>query len=428
MIELIAVELRKLIHTFRLPALAFGAVLLWLLSGHSAGVRYRTDLESYDRNVNLELERIERVREAGWHSQFIVQFLLPPARSALLLDAGAQYLPDVVAYEIGQIDRVRYSSTLRYNFALPRFLRLDWTFILLYVMSFGALTLSFDLVSGERERGTLRLLLSYPVRRAVVLGGKFFAVMLSLWVVILLGSVGSLLVFVGETGVSLEGADLVAIGIWWLAAVLYLGAFVAVGMLFSTACRNSPQALYWSLAAWVILVLGVPAASQVAAEVWRPALRTSEVDRMLSLEAAKQIAEVAADPSRANWDAEEWRRRIAEMYNRQLRSAFAQVELAERLSLVSPNGLFLAVMARTLRAGVYRLEDFIAETWLAVRQYAEAVEREGTVPAHPLLQLRSAWERTRIVDPPWSLWLFLAAWVAAAEVLAVVILVRSDIE
>lgn len=101
MIELVGVELRKLIHTFRLPALVAGAILLWLLAGHSAGVRYQTDLESYCRNVNLELERLDRVREAGWRPQFIVQFLLPPARSALLLDAGAQYLPDAVAYEIG---------------------------------------------------------------------------------------------------------------------------------------------------------------------------------------------------------------------------------------------------------------------------------------------------------------------------------------
>lgn len=428
MIELVGVELRKLVHTFRLPTLAAGAILLWLLAGYSAGVRYRTDLESFDRNVNLELERLDRVREAGWRSQFIVQFLLPPARSALLLDAGAQYLPDVVAYEIGQIDRVRYSSTLRYNYALPRFLRLDWTFILLYVMSFGALTLSFDLVSGERERGTLRLLLSYPVRRAVVLGGKFLAVMLSLWVVVLLGSLVSLLVFVWEAEVSLEWNDLAAVGIWWLGAVLYLGAFVTLGMLFSTACRNSPQALYWSLAAWVILVLGVPAASQVAAEAWRPALRTSQVDRIISLEAAKQLARATAAPSAESRDAEEWRRRIAEMYNRQLRSAFGQVALAERLSLVSPNGLFLAVVTRTVRAGVYRLEDFIAETWLAVREYAEAVEREGPRLVHPLLRLRAAWQGTRIKDPPWSLWLLLACWVAVAGGLAIVLLVWSDIE
>lgn len=151
---------------------------------------------------------------------------------------------------------------------------------------------------------------------------------------------------------SLEWRDLAAVGLWWLGAVLYPDAFVVLGMLFSTACRNSAQALYWSLAAWLILVLGIPAASQVAAEVWRPALRTSKVDRMISLEASKRIAEAAADPSGEGWDAEEWRRRIAEMYNRQLRSAFAQVALAERLSLVSSNGLFLAVMARTLRAGV----------------------------------------------------------------------------
>lgn len=61
-------------------------------------------------------------------------------------------------------------------------------------------------------------------------------------------------------------------------------------------------------------------------------------------------------------------------------------------------------------------------------QYAEAVEREGPQLAHPLLQLRAAWQRTRIADPPLGLWLLLAGWVTAVGGLAIVFLVRSDIE
>jgi len=428
-LDLLAVELRKLSRTFRLPFLGVCAVLLWMLAGYAAGLRHRTDLEAFEQSVSLELERIERVRAADWRSQFIVQFYLLPSRTSLLLDAGAQYLPDVIAYKLGEIDRIRYSSSLRYNYALPRFMRLDWSFVLLYVVSFGALTLTFDAVSGERERGTLRLLLSYPVRRPLVLLGKFLAVMTALWVIVLVGTSASLLIFSETAGVALEWSDLLAVLIWWLGAVLYLGVFVALGLLFSTVCRNSPQSLYWALAAWVVLALGVPAASQLAGEACRPALRGSEVDRLVEIEAAKQLREdsksTSEEPSRSPSD---MRRRIAEMYNQQFRSALGQVQLAERFSMISPNGLFLSSLVRSLRGGVDRLSDFVAETSVAVRTFAEVVAEQGITVPHPLLELRAKWMKTRVSEvSPWE-WFLLAGVAAALLVASALVLVRSDIE
>ena len=44
-----------------------------------------------------------------------------------------------------------------------------------YLLPLLALMLSFDAVVGESERGTLNLLLAYPVDRWQVILGKFFA-------------------------------------------------------------------------------------------------------------------------------------------------------------------------------------------------------------------------------------------------------------
>lgn len=47
--------------------------------------------------------------------------------------------------------------------------------------------MSFDAVAGEVERGTLPLLLTYPVVRWEVLAGKFFAHLAIFFVAILAG-------------------------------------------------------------------------------------------------------------------------------------------------------------------------------------------------------------------------------------------------
>ena len=58
---------------------------------------------------------------------------------------------------------------------LPRIGALDWSYIIGLVTSFVAILLTFDAISGERENGTLALVLSNAVSRAGVLAGKFLA-------------------------------------------------------------------------------------------------------------------------------------------------------------------------------------------------------------------------------------------------------------
>jgi ABC-type transport system involved in multi-copper enzyme maturation permease subunit len=57
---------------------------------------------------------------------------------------------------------------------------MDWFLIVGVVMSLLALVFSYDAICGEREDGTLRLAISYPVSRSVLLLGKWTGGFLSL--------------------------------------------------------------------------------------------------------------------------------------------------------------------------------------------------------------------------------------------------------
>ena len=75
---------------------------------------------------------------------------------------------------------------------LKTFLEIDWAFVMGLIVSFVAILFTYDAVCGEREDGTLRLMLSGSVPRDGVLLGKFIGAFLSVSAPIVLGAILSL--------------------------------------------------------------------------------------------------------------------------------------------------------------------------------------------------------------------------------------------
>ncbi|MCP5151706.1 MAG: ABC transporter permease subunit [Ectothiorhodospiraceae bacterium] len=121
-----------------------------------------------------------------------------------------------------------------------------------YLVPLLALLLSFDGLVGEAERGTLNLLLTYPVSRWQVVIGKFVGYLVVLGLALALGY-GGAGVLVGYRGGSAEGWQLYAA---MTGASLALGAaFLAVGCLVSALARERATAIGICIAVWLGLVV-----------------------------------------------------------------------------------------------------------------------------------------------------------------------------
>jgi len=122
----------------------------------------------------------------------------------------------------------------------------------IFLLPLIALLLSFDALVGEFERGTMLLLLTYPVSRGQIILGKF------------LGHV-AILAFATVLGYGAAGLALAAGGGSFAAwrpfaamigsSVLLGAAFVAVGYLISAAVGNRGTAAGLAVGAWLIFVL-----------------------------------------------------------------------------------------------------------------------------------------------------------------------------
>jgi ABC-2 type transport system permease protein len=117
-----------------------------------------------------------------------------------------------------------------------------------------SIALGFDLITREREEGSLKSLLSHPVYRDSVINGKFLGAMGILFVV--MGSVFLVtLAIMLFYGVVPAGDDLLRVAAFFLMALLYCAVFFAAATLFSTVAKTSAMSILCVLSLVVALII-----------------------------------------------------------------------------------------------------------------------------------------------------------------------------
>lgn len=122
-----------------------------------------------------------------------------------------------------------------------------------YLIPLIALMLSFDALVGEFERGTMMLLLTYPVTRWQVIMGKFLGHVLILLIAIIAGYGGAILIMSVVTGGSLEGWQAyvsMMLSSWLLGAI-----FIALGYFLSVIVKERATAAGAAIGLWLVFVV-----------------------------------------------------------------------------------------------------------------------------------------------------------------------------
>jgi Cu-processing system permease protein len=124
----------------------------------------------------------------------------------------------------------------------------------IFLLPLIALLISHDAVVGDMERGTMLLLLSYPVARWQVLLGKFLGHLAVLAFATCLGY-GAAAAALVATGSRLDQDSLLAFAAMIGSSVLLGAVFVAIGYLVSALVRDRGTAAGACIGLWLLLVL-----------------------------------------------------------------------------------------------------------------------------------------------------------------------------
>lgn len=134
-----------------------------------------------------------------------------------------------------------------------------------------AIAVGFNLIAGEREEDTLKVLLSRPVYRDEVITGKTLggvAVLAFASAAVFAVALGGVLV----AGLTVTPHDAVIVVRCWGATLLFLLAYFGVAVAFSAFSEDSGRALAWAMVVFILFSTVVPVvAVDVARTVAGPA-------------------------------------------------------------------------------------------------------------------------------------------------------------
>ncbi len=155
----------------------------------------------------------------------------------------------------------------------------DYLFNVSFIVSLAALIFTFNRISGEREKGTLRLMISSSIRRGEILLAKIVGNYLVLLVPFIIALLAALIILNTSSVVSIWSSKL-----WFallaiiLITLLFMLVMVSLGICVSTLTHGSMASIMMLFLVWVMAVLGIPKMSPMIAEAVYPIESKNVVD------------------------------------------------------------------------------------------------------------------------------------------------------
>jgi ABC-type transport system involved in multi-copper enzyme maturation permease subunit len=263
----------------------------------------------------------------------------------------------------------------------PDVTKVDWAFIIAYVLSLIALLFTFDSISGEREHGTLRLMLANAVPRHTVLIGKFLGALISVSIPFTLAALMNLLMVSTASGVHLNIEAWGRLGIICFIALLYTCFFLALGLLVSARVQRSAVSLVILLLMWVTFVVFMPSTLASIASEFSPSMPSGEkwmryYQRHNELRGRYGYYLYSDEVDKKTLTAKsEFYTKDAEMresLNREfLTGKIAQVQYARSITRTSPATLLQHLLESFAGTGFARHLQFVDNVERYARQYRE---------------------------------------------------------
>ena len=164
---------------------------------------------------------------------------------------------EVLLFEVPyQAESIKSSESI--NPYLAIFASFDVVYIFQLVLSLLAILIASETISGEKEDGTLRLMLTTNVSRAQVLAGKILAGLTTLAIPTALGFILLMILLLGTEYIEVGSGEWARLGLLFALSLLYLLVFYLIGLVISCATHRSATSLVVALFTWALLAIVLP--------------------------------------------------------------------------------------------------------------------------------------------------------------------------
>ena len=306
-----------------------------------------------------------------------------PSPLRFCAEGGEVHLPDMIKCSYGGIQfwSLEYPDGNIYMRKVePDVTQIDWGFIIGYILSLIALLFTFDAISGEHERGTLRLMLANSIPRHTVLIGKFIGALISIQIPFMLAILMNLMIISSDSAVYLNTDSWVRIGIIFFIALLYICLFVALGLLISARVQQSIVSLVILLLVWVTFVVFMPSTLAALTSGFTPSMSYKDYEERYGQDYLNFQRTFESSWHRS--DDEKMIRIRGEFFtnyalkNEHLNGEYLnyqidQVQRARAITSISPAALLQHLLELFAGTGLDRHQQFIANVQRYAREFRE---------------------------------------------------------
>ena len=271
---LIRKELLENLLTLRLGVALVFCLVLAVMATLIGSLDYSNNLDSY---ASESANQSERNSEATTYNSINPSIMVPPMPLSILSRGNVSTSGQGVYFGLGYVPITAWSLSDAVSRLMKVLVQVDFSTVVALLLSFLAVVLGFDGICGERQRGTLKEMLSNPVPRSHVVLAKLVGGMLSLWVPFALCFVVSLLIMLANPDIQLDGDDWLRLAILFALSCLFLAQIFSLSLMVSALTRDASTALTICLFGWLVAGIGyvsfLPSMSRYgvdepSAEIW----------------------------------------------------------------------------------------------------------------------------------------------------------------
>ena len=253
LIPLLEHELQNLLKSRRIYLTVTMFILLFATVFIVRVIDYQKQINQYIDDVRLNEKDL---REAANYSQVKPRAIQQPIIFSIYNEGFK--IPRVATiqyYEpITNTRSLNEETNLLYNEST----QLDITFLITFFLSLFILLISYDSVNGEKQVGTLRILMTYPLKRQSFILKKmlgiFFFVALTFTIPYVL-SIGVLMyIFTNMLSINF----FLSAFFYWFLVMLFILFFSLLGIFISCCTTNPNRSLVYCLLVWIMFSIVLP--------------------------------------------------------------------------------------------------------------------------------------------------------------------------
>ena len=252
---LVTREIQGAIIDFRFWVVLILCISIIPLSFYVSVKNYSQKLSNYQQEVQSYLDKTQV------YSNFKAEGVHPPAPLGIFSQGLESKMPHKIFTSRDEGFKVEYAKPDNKKDLLGE---IDFAFIVAFVLSILAIVFTFSSISGDKESGLLRLVLSNPVFRKQVLMAKLMGNYMVFLVPFILSLLIALIIVYISGIIPVFSKELLIPALIMLGiSLLFILVMFNLGLWISSLTRNSILSVNVLLLIWIILGLVIPKISPI---------------------------------------------------------------------------------------------------------------------------------------------------------------------